>query len=58
MDMGYNHHNNLKDFGAGYALVKKDQASLNVLLNPRLTGLEFLAHGLQALLSSSLTSRQ
>jgi hypothetical protein len=26
MDKGYNHHNDLKDFGAGYALVKKDQA--------------------------------
>jgi hypothetical protein len=26
MDMGYDHHDDLKDFGAGYALVKKDQA--------------------------------
>jgi hypothetical protein len=26
MDKGYNHHDNPKDFGAGYALVKEDQA--------------------------------
>jgi hypothetical protein len=26
MDKGYDHHNDPKDFGAGYALVKKDQA--------------------------------
>jgi hypothetical protein len=26
MDEGYNHHNDPKDFGASYALVKKDQA--------------------------------
>jgi len=26
MDKGYDHHNNPRDFGAGYALVKKDQA--------------------------------
>jgi hypothetical protein len=26
MDKEYDHHDNLKDFGAGYALVKKDQA--------------------------------
>ena len=26
MDMGYDHHDDPKDFGAGYALVKKDQA--------------------------------
>lgn len=26
MDKGYNHHDDPKDFGAGYALVKKDQA--------------------------------
>ena len=26
MDMGYDHHDDPKDFGVGYALVKKDQA--------------------------------
>jgi hypothetical protein len=26
MDKGYDHHDKLKDFGASYALVKKDQA--------------------------------
>jgi len=26
MDKGYNHHDDPWDFGAGYALVKKDQA--------------------------------
>jgi hypothetical protein len=26
MDKGYNHHDNPKNFGGGYALVKKDQA--------------------------------
>jgi hypothetical protein len=26
MDKGYDHHDDLKDFGAGYTLVKKDQA--------------------------------
>ena len=26
MDKGYDHHNDPKDFRAGYALVKKDQA--------------------------------
>jgi hypothetical protein len=26
MDKGYDHHDDLKDFGAGYVLVKKDQA--------------------------------
>jgi hypothetical protein len=26
MDKGYDHHDDLKDFGAGYPLVKKDQA--------------------------------
>ena len=26
MDKGYDHHNDLKDFGVGYVLVKKDQA--------------------------------
>lgn len=26
MDKGYDHHDDLKDFGAGYTLIKKDQA--------------------------------
>jgi hypothetical protein len=26
MEKGYNHHNDVKDFGVGYALVKKEQA--------------------------------
>jgi hypothetical protein len=32
MDKGYNHYNDPKDFGAGYTLVKKDQAFSKWLL--------------------------
>ena len=37
---------------------RKIKPSLNVLFDLRLTGLKFLAHGLQASLSSSLTGKQ
>ena len=33
MEKGYDHHDDLKDFGVGYALVKKDQAFSKCLVH-------------------------
>ena len=46
MDKGYNHHNEPKDFGAGYALVKKDQAFSKHPIWTEAIGLGHLVHGL------------
>jgi hypothetical protein len=57
MDKGYDHHDDPKDFGGGYALVtvRRIKLSLNGRFRQKLIGYEFLVHGLQVWFSSFLT---
>ena len=55
MEKGYDYHDDPKDFGAGYALIKKDQAFQSGCFVQKLIGCVFSVHGLQVYLFSFLT---